>query len=402
MKRSFKSLIIIPFILITFSACLQNSEKAEKGQDTALQTGAEQTELYLSLLKGKKVALVANQTSMIEKTHLVDSLLEQGIDLVKVLAPEHGFRGFADAGEHLEDRKDERSGLPLISLYGANRKPTAESLDGIDIILFDIQDVGVRFYTYISTLTYVMEAAATLNIPVMVLDRPNPNGFYIDGPVMEGRYTSFVGLHPVPIIYGMTIGEYAMMVNGEYWLADSIQCILEVIPLKNYDRSALYKLPMKPSPNLPDWQSVYLYPSLCLFEGTVMSVGRGTDHPFTSYGHPDFMIGSYAFTPESRPGAKHPKLEGKQCTGQLLKGYAEQYEEVEEHLNLQWLMSGYEVLRKDSAYFIPYFEKLAGTAKLRDQVMEGMTQEDIKVSWQEDLVKFKKIRKKYLIYEDFE
>lgn len=389
-------------MLLAFPACLQNTNQDKNEPEKAFQTGAEQTELYLKLLKGKRVALVANQTSMLGETHLVDALIEQGIDLIRVFAPEHGFRGYADAGELIEDGKDAKTGIPLISLYGANRKPSAKSLDGIDIILFDIQDVGARFYTYISTLTYVMEAAATLNIPVIILDRPNPNGFYIDGPVMEKEYTSFVGLHPVPIVYGMTIGEYGMMVNGEYWLADSIQCNLKVIPLKNYDRNELYKLPVKPSPNLPGWQSVYLYPSLCLFEGTVMSVGRGTDYPFTTYGHPKFLIGSYAFTPESRPGAKHPKLEGKNCTGQYLVGYANYYKEVEDHLNLLWLISGYEVLGKDSAYFIPYFEKLAGTGELRKQIMGSVPIEQIQASWQDDLEKFKIIRKKYLIYEDFE
>jgi uncharacterized protein YbbC (DUF1343 family) len=240
--------------------------------DPLLASGADQTELYLKMLHGKRIALVANQTSIIKGTHLADTLLALGIDLVKVMSPEHGFRGFADAGEHIANEKDIKTGLPILSLYGENRKPPLASLQGIDLILFDIQDVGCRFYTYISTLSYVMEAAAELNIPLIVLDRPNPNGFYIDGPIMEKEHASFVGLHPVPIVYGMTIGEYGKMVNGEYWLADSLQCDLHVIPLKNYNRTQLYKLPVRPSPNLPDWQSVYLYPSLCLFEGTVMSV----------------------------------------------------------------------------------------------------------------------------------
>jgi len=247
-----------------------------------------------------------------------------------------------------------------------------------------------------------MEAAAEAGIPLIVLDRPNPNGFYIDGPVLEKEYRSFVGMHPVPIVYGMTIGEYGRMVNGEYWLADSLQCDLRIIPLKNYERNKLYKLAVRPSPNLPDWKAVYLYPSLCLFEGTVMSVGRGTETPFTIFGHPDFKIGSFAFTPEPGPGAKHPKLEGEQCTGQNLEEYAENYPNITEHFKLKWLLSAYKILGEDSAFFIPYFEKLTGTSKLRKQILSGTPIVDIKASWQDDLSAFKKIRKKYLIYPDFE
>lgn len=399
--QNIKSFFAIILVLFTFQACLQNPQKALK-DDVELQTAAEQTTTYLSLLEGKRVVIVANHASLLGDVHLADSLLALGVDIVKVLAPEHGFRGTADAGEHVADGKDVKTQLPVISLYGANRKPKAKDLEGIDIILFDLQDVGTRFYTYISSLTYVMEAAAKLGIPVLVLDRPNPNGFYIGGPVLEKEHTSFVGLHPVPIVYGMTIGEYGSMVNGEFWLADSLQCDLTVIPLTNYDRKKLYKLPVKPSPNLPNWQSIYLYPSLCLFEGTVVSVGRGTDAPFTLFGHPDFIIGSLVFTPESRQGAKHPKLEGVRCYGQSVMGYADHYEEVIDHLNLQWLIGAYEVIGNDSSFFIPYFENLAGTDQLRKQIMAGKSIDEIKASWQEDLDGFKKIRKKYLIYEDFE
>jgi len=394
-----KSLIVLTLVLFTFQACLQDIQQPDNEPVQNLITGAEQTEAYLPLLTSKKIAVVANHTSLLGKKHLADTLLTLDVDIVKVFAPEHGFRGLTDAGEHIEDGKDVNTGLNVISLYGANRKPSAGSLQGVDLILFDIQDVGVRFYTYISTLTYVMEAAAELEIPVMILDRPNPNGFYIDGPVLEEKYASFVGLHPVPVVYGMTIGEYGKMVNGEYWLANGLQCDLSVIPLKNYDRKKLYKLPVKPSPNLPNWQSIYLYPSLCLFEGTVVSVGRGTETPFTIYGHPDLHTGSYAFTPESRPGAKDPKLEGVHCNGQNLSGYAENYEEVSDHLNLQWLISAYKTIGNDSTFFIPYFEKLAGTAKLREQIIEGLTEAEIKAGWQDDLERFELIRGKYLIYE---
>jgi len=393
-----KSLIALCLVCFSLQACLQ-----EKLNDEAtLMSGAMQTDMYLPDLQGKKIALVANHASLIADVHLADTLLSLGVDLIKVFGPEHGFRGIADAGEYVKDGIDLKTGIPVESLYGSNRKPSQESLKGIDLILFDLQDVGARFYTYIYTLTYVMEAAAEAGIPLMVLDRPNPNGFYIDGPVMEDTYTSFVGMHPVPIVYGMTIAEYGMMVNGEYWMADSLQCDLRVVPLKNYDRKKLYKLPVKPSPNLPDWQSVYLYPSLCLFEGSVMSVGRGTDHPFSIYGHPDFYIGSYAFTPESRPGAKNPKLMGEHCTGQNLSAYAEHYREADDHFNLQWLIGAYEVMGTDTGFFIPYFEKLAGTGELRKQIISGTPIDEIRASWQEDLDKFKSIRKKYLLYKDFE
>jgi uncharacterized protein YbbC (DUF1343 family) len=393
-----KSLIALCLVCFSLQACLQ--EKHE--EEATLLSGAMQTDIYLPDLQGKKIALVANHASLIADVHLADTLLSLGVDLIKVFGPEHGFRGIADAGEYVKDGIDLKTGLPVESLYGSNRKPSQKSLHGVDLILFDLQDVGTRFYTYIYTLTYVMKAAAEAGIPVMVLDRPNPNGFYIDGPVMEDEYTSFVGMHPVPIVYGMTIAEYGMMVNGEYWMEDSLQCDLTVIPLKNYDRKKIYKLPVKPSPNLPNWQSVYLYPSLCLFEGTVMSIGRGTDHPFSIYGHPDFFIGSFAFTPESRPGAKSPKLMGELCTGQNLSGYAEHYQEERDHFNLQWLIGAYEVMGKDTGFFIPYFEKLAGTGELRKQIISGTPIDEIRVSWQEDLDKFKVIRKKHLLYEDFE
>jgi len=393
----FKTLIAICMLCISLQACLQ--EVASNGDK--LLTGAMQTGAYLPLLHAKKVALVSNHASLIGRTHLADSLLSLDVDLVKIFAPEHGFRGIADAGELIDHTTDSKTGLPVVSLYGSNKKPSPASLENVDIILFDLQDVGARFYTYIYTLTYIMEAAAGAGIPVIVLDRPNPNGFYVDGPVLEKEYSSFVGMHPVPVVYGMTIGEYGRMVNGEFWIHDSLQCDLEVIPLKNYDRGKLYKLPVRPSPNLPDWKSVYLYPSLCLFEGTVMSVGRGTDHPFTVYGHPDFLIGSFAFTPEPRQGAKYPRLEGKQCFGQNLEEYAENYDQAEHHFNLSWLINAFKELGSDSSFFTPYFDKLAGTFRLREQILSGTSEEKIRSSWQEDLDTFMEIRKKYLIYKDF-
>jgi len=392
-----KTLIAICMLCISMQACMQEDDAAE----AKLLTGAMQTSEYIPLLEGKQVALVSNHTSRIEDIHLADTLLSLDLNIVKVFAPEHGFRGIADAGEMINNETDPKTALPIISLYGSDKKPTRQSLENVDIILFDLQDVGARFYTYIYTLTYVMEAAAESGIPVIVLDRPNPNGFYIDGPVLDKEYASFVGMHPVPIVYGMTIGEYGQMVNGEYWLADSIQCDLKVIPLKNYDRSKLYKLPVRPSPNLPTWESIYLYPSLCLFEGTVVSVGRGTDYPFTVYGHPDIKTGSFVFLPESRLGAKYPKLEGDTCYGQNLSGYAASFNEIREHFNLIWLLGAFEQLGNDTSFFTPYFDKLAGTSILRKQIISGTPIDEIRTSWQEDLDAFNFIRKKYLIYEDF-
>ncbi len=364
---------------------------------------AEQTDEYVGLLKGKNVAVVANQTSRIGEAHLVDSLLKAGIKVVKVFSPEHGFRGNEDAGKLVDDKIDLVTGLPIISLYGKSKKPHPEDLEEVDFVVFDIQDVGARFYTYISTMTYMMEACAEKSIPLMILDRPNPNGFYMDGPVMEKEFSSFVGLHPVPIVHGMTVGEYARMVNGELWLKDSLQCTLTVIPVKNYTHSSWYELPVKPSPNLPNKYAVYLYPSVCLFEGTVVSVGRGTDYPFQVIGHPQFAAGSYMFVPRAVPGADiNPKYEGEHCYGTNLMNFAREMKNNPRELHLSWLIGYYEALGGSGDFFTNYFEKLAGTASLRKQIEAGMTEEQIRQSWQPGLDKFKKIRKKYLLYEDFE
>ena len=319
MRKAIVALISI-LLILSCRQYAQNNNKPYK----SIQVGAEQTQKYLPLLKNKRIALVANQSSLINSTHLVDSLLALNINLVKIFSPEHGFRGNADAGEVVSDNIDGKTGIPVISMYGKNKKPQSENLKDVDIMVFDLQDVGVRFYTYISSLHYVMEACAGNNIPLIVLDRPNPNGFYIDGPVLEKEFTSFIGMHPVPIVYGMTIGEYAKMINGEKWLKNEVKCDLTVIKCENYTHNSLYKLPVKPSPNLPDITSVYLYPSLCLFEGTIMSVGRGTKFPFHCYGHPDFKIASFKFKPVSIPGAaKHPKYEGKTCNGINVSDYKE-------------------------------------------------------------------------------
>ena len=351
---------------------------------------------YLPLISGKRIGIVANQTSIIGETHLVDALLFLGIDIRKIYTPEHGFRGTADAGSKVNSGNDEKTGLPIVSLYGKNKKPTPEMLQDIDLILFDLQDVGVRFYTYISTMSYVMEAAAENDIPVVVLDRPNPNGFYVDGPVLKAENQSFVGLHPVPVVYGMTIGEYARMVNGEGWLKDGITCDLTVIPINNYNRNAIYELPVRPSPNLPNWESVYLYPTLCFFEGSIVSVGRGTDMPFQVYGHPD-MRGSFTFTPKSTSGASKPLLEGQRCRGENLLEYAHNYPYNTNQLHLEWIIEAYQQL-SDKSFFTTYFHLLSGDKQLQRDIENGKSADEIRASWVKDLEAFKVIRAKYLMY----
>ena len=375
-----KQIICIGLLLLTFSV---NAQK--------LVLGAERTNIYLPLLKNKKIAVVGNQSSMISNTHLVDSLLSLKINVVKVFSPEHGFRGKADAGTKVEDETDEKTGLPIISLYGKNKKPTVEQLKGIELLLFDIQDVGARFYTYISTLHYVMEAAAENNIKVIVLDRPNPNGHYIDGPIREKGFESFVGMHPIPIVHAMTIGEYAQMINGEKWIAR--QCDLTVIEMENYTHDMSYDLPIKPSPNLPNSRSINLYPSLCLFEGTNVSLGRGTEYPFQHFGAP-YLKSNYSFTPKSGEGSKSPPHENKKCYGTDLRFQDNYLEEI----NLNWLIESYNNCPEKEKFFNSFFDKLAGTDKLRLQIIEAKTVKEIKESWQEGLNEFKKIRNKYLLY----
>ena len=354
-------------------------------------TGAERVNKYLSLITNKQVAVVGNQTSMINNLHLVDSLISHKINIVKVFSPEHGFRGNEDAGAYIKDDIDSKTKLPIISLYGKNKKPSNDDLEDIDIILFDIQDVGVRFYTYISTLHYVMEAAAENNIELIVLDRPNPNGHYIDGPVREENYKSFVGMHPVPIVYGMTIGEYAKMINGEKWISQ--KCNLKVIKLIGYSHDSHYDLPIKPSPNLPNSRSINLYPSLCLFEGTNVSIGRGTNFPFQHFGAP-YLKSNYSFIPKSGKGSKFPKHENKRCYGSDLR-FQENYMN---NINLVWLINCYNECPNKEDFFNSFFDKLAGNEKLRKQIYEGKETSEIINSWQKDLNKFKKIRAKYLMY----
>lgn len=367
-------------------------------QSKDLQVGAQRTNEYLPLLKGKRVAVVTNQTGLIGERHVVDSLVSLQVDVVKVFAPEHGFRGEADAGEHVKDGKDARTGLPLVSLYGSNKKPKPEQLVDVDVLLFDIQDVGVRFYTYIGTLHYVMEAAAENGKQVVVLDRPNPNGFYVDGPVLDMAFSSFVGMHPVPLVHGMTVGEFARMINGEGWLKGKVKCDLTIIPCSGYDHSLLYQLPIRPSPNLPNNSSIHLYPSLGLFEGTVVSVGRGTEKPFQCIGYPGNPVGRYSFTPVSMPGAKDPPHKGKVCTGLDLQEYGDLQPRLEKRINLQWLIGLYAEAPDKAKFFIPFFDKLAGGSSLREQVIAGKDEETIRASWRNGLERFAPIRAKYLLY----
>lgn len=403
----------------------KTDEHPLKTEDSQLETvvvGANRTELYLPLLNGKRVAIVANQTSVIFKderpmtddrsnekiattlkprndnyTHLVDSLLALNVDVEKVFSPEHGFRGTADAGEEVKDGLDTKTRLPLVSLYGDNKKPKPEQLKGLDVVVFDVQDVGVRFYTYISTLHYIMESCAEAKIPVILLDRPNPNGHYIDGPTLEPKNKSFLGMHPVPLVHGMTIGEYAQMINGEHWLEQGAQCDLTVIPVKNYTHQTPYSLPIRPSPNLPNDQAIALYPSLGLFEGTNINAGRGTEFQFQRYGAPflDPRVFTFSYTPIENFGAKNPKHKGKLCNGEDLKA-----EKPIGKISLKWLIKAYNNATDKSLVFnTANFTKHAGTDQLQKQIEVGMTEEEIRTTWLSDLDRFKIIREKYLIYK---
>ncbi|MCH8535071.1 MAG: DUF1343 domain-containing protein [Flavobacteriaceae bacterium] len=395
---SFKNTLII-LVLTSFfcSAC------KSQAQEQKITLGIERTANYLPLLEGKKVGVVGNQTSVIinnnEEQHLVDLLLANEIEVIRAFAPEHGFRGTADAGEQVEDGKDTKTGIPVVSLYGANKKPTSEQMKDLDFVVFDIQDVGARFYTYVSTLHYVMEACAEHQIPVLVLDRPNPNGHYIDGPILELTHKSFVGMHPIPVVHGLTIAEYARMINGEAWLNNEIQADLFVIPMENYHKNKAYDLPISPSPNLPNAQSINLYPSLCFFEGTSVNAGRGTDLQFQVFGSPYLNpeIFNYTYTPVSKPGAKFPKFENELCYGENLSEHPKL-----NSLNLEWLILAYNENHQHEDFFNSFFTKLAGTKKLQQQIEAGFSADEIRADWQDGLTTYQKMIQPYLLYETFE
>lgn len=371
--------------------------------DDAILTGAEQTELWMPMLKGKEVALVVNQTSVIGKKHLVDTLIAAGVHISTIFAPEHGFRGTEDAGATILNAKDTATGIPVLSLYGNKKKPLPQDLADADIIIFDIQDIGARFYTYISTLHYVMESCAENKKKLLILDRPNPNGYYVDGPVLEKAYTSFVGMHQIPIVHGMTIGEYARMVNGEHWLANGEQCELQVIPCANYDHTDIYNLDIPTSPNMRTMQAIYLYPTLCLFEGTNVSVGRGTDKPFEYIGSPYLPPTGFSFVPKSGSGAKTPPFMGQTCNGYDLSKWP--VDSVRSgKINLAFFLEVYHNYASSTPFFLEnnFFNKLAGNAELMQQIKAGLSEEEIRLSWQDDISAFKQVRKKYLLYPDFE
>lgn len=361
-----------------------------------IKVGAECTEDYLPQIRNKNIAIVANQTSVIHGVHLVDTLLKQQIRIKKIFTPEHGFRGIADAGEHVNDSIDSKTKLPLVSLYGSHKKPTKEDLQGIDIVIFDIQDVGARFYTYISTMHYVMEACAENNVEFLILDRPNPNGFYVDGPVLDTAYSSFVGMHPVPIVHGMTIAEYARMINDEGWLTNGVHCNLHYVLCDGYNHAMKYTIPISPSPNLSSMQAIYLYPALCLTEGTVLSCGRGTPFPFQVIGHPQFKDTSFSFIPKSIEGAsKNPPFKNQICYGRDLRKYnMKDFSQIP----LEIIIDAYKNYTGTEPFFNSFFIKLAGTPELQKQIEQGLDANAIRQSWQPQITEFKKIRKKYVLY----
>ncbi len=399
---------------INYSVPIETTIKSNS-KTVKFLTGADNDSSYLPILINKKIGIVTNQTgivSVIENSEsknntktgsdeaikvvelsTVDFLIKNNINLQKIFAPEHGFRGIADAGEHIDDGRDAKTGLPIISLYGDNKKPKPEQLSGIDILIFDIQDVGARFYTYISSLHNIMEACAENNVELLILDRPNPNGSIVDGPILEKEFTSFVGMHPIPILHGMTIGEYAMMINGEKWLKNGIQCRLQIVPCENYSREMFYSLPRKPSPNLPNDQAINLYASLCLFEGANVSVGRGTEKQFQIYGSPFLKNNPFSFTPKPNLGAKDPLYNGILCYGEDLTTITKV-----KQLELKWLIKAYNETNDKSKFFNAFFTKLAGTKKLQQQIESGISELEIRNSWEKELLDFKAMRKKYLIY----
>lgn len=380
-------------LVLLFSGC-----HAKIQTEPNVITGNARFNQYLPLLKNKKVGVVVNQSSLVANTHLVDTLISLGIDITSIFAPEHGFRGEAADGLTVEDGVDTKTGLPVLSLYGKVKKPTTEHMSQVDVMVFDIQDVGTRFYTYISTMHWVMESCAENDIPMIVLDKPNPNGHFIDGPVLEMKHQSIVGMHPIPVVHGMTLGELAGMINEEGWLTGDVKCDLTVIPVNGWTHKDSYHLPVRPSPNLPNDESVRWYPSLCFFEGTIVSVGRGTDYPFTKIGHPNITDTAFFFTPVSRQESLYPKHEGKKCYGINLIN-----EKPESKLNLKYLIRYYKELNsEETPFFKKYFTRLAGTEILQQQIEGGLSEDEIRSSWQKDLEGFKKIRKKYLLYEDNE
>lgn len=395
-----RGLITVFFFCVLFFGKFYTSPGASfQNPETPVVCGADRLDQYLPWIQNRRVGLIVNPTSLCGRRHLVDTLLALKVPVKKIFGPEHGFRGDMPAGKKIDSYTDPQTGLPVISLYGEKKKPSRADLQGLDILLFDIQDVGARFFTYISTLSLAMEAAAEAGLPMIVLDRPNPNGFYVDGPLLEKSCSSFVGMHPVPIVHGMTVGEYARMVNEEGWLSGGLRCDLHIIPCLGYTHATRYHVPVPPSPNLNTQEAIFLYPSLCLFEGTVMSVGRGTMRPFTMVGHPDFKNAPFSFTPKPIPGmTDNPKFSGILCRGYDFSAYV-QLLKVRGKIEIGWIIEAYKAI--GGSFFTPYFDKLAGTPQLREQILQGIPEDSIRRSWQPGLEKFKALRQRYLLYPDF-
>jgi uncharacterized protein YbbC (DUF1343 family) len=391
--------------LLAFSTNLFSQNIDKKNSLPQIITGAERISEYLDFLKGKNVAMVVNQTSLVGKVNLVDTLVSLGVSIKAIFGPEHGFRGDADAGAHVGNAIDKKTGIAVISLYGKKQKPSADDLKDIDVLVFDIQDVGCRFYTFLSTLHYVMEACADNGKTLLLLDRPNPNGYYVDGPVLEIKYKSFIGISPLPVVYGLTLGEYATLAKGEKWIENGDKLDLKVVTCSNYDHTKKYRLPVAPSPNLKSERAVFLYPSLCFFEGTNVSVGRGTDFPFEVIGSPDIQYDSaFTFTPVSKPGATDPPHKGVECKGYDLRKYKKELSTEMKGVNLKYILKMYTLTKDKEKFFSSpdFFDKLAGTDELRKQITEGKTEAEIKSTWQPALKEYKALRKKYLLYKDFE
>jgi uncharacterized protein YbbC (DUF1343 family) len=398
--KPIKLMILFSFLISSFALCKNRAmEKESKSleNEVIITPAADQPEVYLKLLEGKRVGLVVNQTSILtskNNMHLVDYLMMEGVDVKKVFVPEHGFRGDADAGEAIKSEIDKSTGLPIVSLYGDNKKPSAKTLEDIDVLIYDLQDVGIRFFTYISTMHYVMESCAENKMPLLIFDRPNPNGNYIDGPVLQKGFESFVGMHPIPVVHGLTVGELAQMINGEGWLKGKIKAPIQVIPVKNWDHSMAYSLPVKPSPNLPNDTAIRLYPSLCYFEGTDVSLGRGTYFPFQVYGYPDPKFGDFTFTPVSIVGmSKTPPQQDKLCYGEDLRN-----EPLDHQFTLKYLLRAFQISGKKEKFFNNFFDKLAGTDQLRKDILAGKSETEIKAGWKKGLEGYKEMREKYRMY----
>ncbi len=398
-----RRLIVFIYLLglISGAGATIHGKTQEAMKQEGVTVGAERFEAYVPLLQGQRVGFTGNHTSLAGGRHVVDCLLEQGVRIARIYSPEHGFRGTADAGAHVDSDKDPATGIAIVSLYGKSRKPSAAQLEGIDIMVFDMQDVGLRFFTYISTLFYVMEACAEQGIPVVVLDRPNPNGFYVDGPLPEPGRQSFVCLLPVPVVHGMSLGELAQMINGEKWLSNGLQCPLTVIPCRGYTHQTLYHLPVSPSPNLPGMQAIYLYPSTCFFEGTALSLGRGTDFAFEVFGHPGYKgIYDFTFTPRSRPGAMDPPLKDQLCYGVDLRSFPSGALTRTPRLRVEWLIDAYRRFPHKERFFSKYFTTLWGSARIQQMITDGLPADRIRASWTADVERFTAQRRPYLLYAE--